>query len=42
VDYYMEHRITWWWKLAEMRHPMDKVDPVSVSDSIKKQMSLTR
>ena len=42
VDYYMEHRITWWWKLAEMRHPMDKVDPVSVSDSVKIQMSLTR
>jgi len=22
VDYYIEHRISWWWKLAEMRRPV--------------------
>ncbi len=22
VDYYLEHRISWWWKLAELRRPV--------------------
>jgi uncharacterized membrane protein YphA (DoxX/SURF4 family) len=42
VDYYLEHRITWRWKFAEIRHPMDKVDPVPVPVSVKMQTSLTR
>ena len=42
LDYYLEHRITWWWRVAEMRRPMGKIEPVPVPDSVEKQMSLTR
>ncbi|MGD0054130.1 MAG: DoxX family protein [Acidimicrobiales bacterium] len=27
VDYYLERRISWWWKVAEVRHPLAEVQP---------------
>ena len=42
VDYYLEHRITWWWRVAEMRRPMDNVNPTPVEDPIKEPMSLVQ
>jgi hypothetical protein len=27
VDYYLERRISWWWKVAEVRHPLSDVPP---------------
>jgi hypothetical protein len=42
VDYYLEHRITWWWRVAEMRRPMEEVIPAPVEGPIEKQTSLVR
>ena len=42
VDYYLEHRITWWWRVAEMRRPMDKVTPTPVEVPIEEPMSLVQ
>lgn len=33
VDYYLEQRISWWWKVAELRCPEVREPPVSVSGS---------
>jgi len=30
VDYYLEHRLSWWWKVAEMRRPV----PVATSETL--------
>jgi uncharacterized membrane protein YphA (DoxX/SURF4 family) len=32
VDFYLEQRISWWWKVAEMRRPSG-IDPSSPTDS---------
>ena len=42
VDYYLEHRIAWWWRVAEMRRPMDNVKSTAVEDPIEEPMSLIR
>jgi uncharacterized membrane protein YphA (DoxX/SURF4 family) len=33
VDYYLEHRISWWWKVAEMRRPLPEELEVRVVQS---------
>jgi nitrite reductase (NO-forming) len=29
VDYYLERRISWWWKVAEVRHPRTHVQAIA-------------
>ncbi|MHB1510058.1 MAG: hypothetical protein ACYCST_11535 [Acidimicrobiales bacterium] len=29
VDYYLERRISWWWKVAEMRRPLTTAPPIA-------------
>ena len=29
VDYYLERRISWWWKVAEMRRPVSATPPLA-------------
>jgi uncharacterized membrane protein YphA (DoxX/SURF4 family) len=42
VDYYLEHRFTWWWRVAEMRRPIDDVTPTLVEEPTEEQLSLVR
>jgi len=34
VDYYLEQRISWWWKVAEMRRPVTTETPIATEAAL--------
>lgn len=41
VDYYLEKRISWWWRVAEMRRPLSEPSTVSAVASIDSVLDTT-
>ncbi len=37
ADYYIEHRISWWWKVAEVRRPVPTAPPIATVTALSEQ-----